>query len=1276
MIRLLGVGLLLWLWLACQTHCCSELLTNSCVCIEERSKAPTYPQMRRKVICSKKELVDIPQPSILPNRTVHLILSNNKIIKLKTGAFAGFQALEKLDLKNNLISTIQPGAFRGLPFLKRLDLSNNRIGCLNPAMFQSLTSLTKLNLSGNIFSTLHSDLFGALVSLKAVDFNTEFLICDCNMRWVLNWKKNSSVRITEETICAYPKTLRGQLVKDLKESQLVCDGPLELPILQLIPSLRQVVFQGDRLPFLCTATYLDNSTRVLWYHNNIPVQQEEEDGVIIVDSLIHDCSLISSELILSNIYLLASGEWECVITTSRGNASRKVDIVVIDTSATYCQAERVTNNRGDFRWPRTLAGVTAHQPCLQYPYSSASLNGASLEKKTFRKCQRSGQWEEADYSQCLYTNDYTRVLHTFILMPINSTNALTLARQLLDYTIEAANFLDMMDVIYVAQMMEKFIGFTDEIHDLGDLIVEMASNMMLVDEHILWMAQKENAACTRIVQSVERIASLTLTSNSQAITKVSGNIALEAFLVKPAGYMGLSCTAFQRKHQFTNIDRQAEGTEPQLSFRCSTGNLNSSLKNFPIKNSIALASVQLPPSLFSRLPTAPVLANSSCQLQFVVFRNGKLFPSTGNSSNLADKGKKRSVSTPVIFTGTDGCGVNEATDPILVSLRHWQLGEDQVAAHWNFDLLDGFGGWQAEGCQIAHAKVNITTMWCHKFSNVAVLKKTSNQPAPVHGNMQVLHPIIYTCTVVLLLCLFTAIITYILKHNTIQISRKNWHMLLNLWFHISMTCAVFAGGINRTEYGLICQVIGIVLHYSSLSTLLWIGVSARVIYKEVTQKVHRQQELELPPPAQRPMLRFYLIAGGIPLIICGITAAVNLHNYSDYSPYCWLAWKPSLGAFYVPAGFTVLVSWIYFLCTALHLRCYPRSKDEGQGLPEGDQHLGVNGIHLTDSGSASCGSGSPSLATENEYSLEAQLWALISTQFLFVALWTFGALSVSQGQSFNVLFSCLYGVAAVGLGLLVLIHHCLKRQDVCRPWLPCTRSQSHSAAPGAAGSMGPQLWLPGWNAEIPHTNKSSTLGSNYSGAGQCKVTNLQAALNQKDYTSPKTPSLCGEPEQDTKEVQPCGNSVPAGSRNHKTRTKPHRDSKHHRLKALKGAASEAASSENGSQPESCPSSHASQLSSSGTGRGLGELEASMTPSEGSDSSSQPQGCSRGLQCSISRDNLKQPSPFEKEVKRRSYPLNMANQNGALKGSKYDISLFGTDGNPSINTSLWKSETTV
>lgn len=69
------------------------------------------------------------------------------------------------------------------------------------------------------------------------------------------------------------------------------------------------------------------------------------------------------------------------------------------------------------------------------------------------------------------------------------------------------------------------------------------------------------------------------------------------------------------------------------------------------QNSVAVASIHLPlagPPLSS--PALQSVDNSTCRLQFIVFRNGKLFPCTGNSSNLADDGKRRSVSTPVAFT--------------------------------------------------------------------------------------------------------------------------------------------------------------------------------------------------------------------------------------------------------------------------------------------------------------------------------------------------------------------------------------------------------------------------------------------------------------------------------------------------------------------------------------------------------------------------------------------------------------------------------------------------
>ncbi|MEQ2292736.1 hypothetical protein AMECASPLE_025960 [Ameca splendens] len=144
--------------------------------------------------------------------------------------------------------------------------------------------------------------------------------------------------------------------------------------------------------------------------------------------------------------------------------------------------------------------------------------------------------------------------------------------------------------------------------------------------------------------------------------------------------------------------------------------------HFYPQNSVAVASIHLPlagPSVSSSALQS--VDNSTCRLQFVLFRNGKLFPCTGNSSNLADDGKRRSVSTPVAFAKLDGCSRGSDVHSITVALRHFALGVDPTAAYWDFDLLDGHGGWRAEGCHITASGGNTTTIHCNRHKNFAVL---------------------------------------------------------------------------------------------------------------------------------------------------------------------------------------------------------------------------------------------------------------------------------------------------------------------------------------------------------------------------------------------------------------------------------------------------------------------------------------------------------------------------------------------------------------------------
>lgn len=87
--------------------------------------------------------------------------------------------------------------------------------------------------------------------------------------------------------------VRSLTIKIITLFSFYLAGPLELPLFELIPSQRQVVFHGDRLPFQCTATYVDNTTQVHWYHNGHLLETDEESGIFVEDSIIHDCCLIT-----------------------------------------------------------------------------------------------------------------------------------------------------------------------------------------------------------------------------------------------------------------------------------------------------------------------------------------------------------------------------------------------------------------------------------------------------------------------------------------------------------------------------------------------------------------------------------------------------------------------------------------------------------------------------------------------------------------------------------------------------------------------------------------------------------------------------------------------------------------------------------------------------------------------------------------------------------------------------------------------------------------------
>ncbi|XP_076980558.1 adhesion G protein-coupled receptor A1 [Tamandua tetradactyla] len=451
--------------------------------------------------------------------------------------------------------------------------------------------------------------------------------------------------------------------------------------------------------------------------------------------------------------------------------------------------------------------------------------------------------------------------------------------------------------------------------------------------------------------------------------------------------------------------------------------------------------------------------------------------------------------------------------------------------------------------------------------------------------------------------------------------------------------------------------------------MLWLGLTASTIYTQVTRRTQPSPGADPLPVSKQPLLRFYLISGGVPFIICGVTAATNIRNYGTEDEgvaYCWMAWEPSLGAFYGPAAFITLLTCAYLLGTYIQLRRHPERRYELRAWTEEQQRLAVPDMGHGP-GAGPCPPPTGDLAAsllQNEHSFKAQLRAAAVTLLLFAATWAFGALAVSQGHFLDMVFSCLYGAFCVTLGLFVLIHHCAKRDDVWRCWWACcpSRRDAHPKADANGDTSGHTACLQ--DSPCP----SRPMGFSHPLPGHCKMTSLQAAQGHVRCLSPATP-CCAKMHCEqllTDEPPACphdafGLDLPLHTCL-QARTKPH-------YFGQPGVAAEheytyhLPSSLDGSRPSSRTDSPASSLEgpAANTRACCARDEPFLLP-EGSDAST--------LQPSAG------DAHFEMHRRTQSLPFGGLGQNGPLTGQAQGGMPYSPDVAGNIRTGPWRHETTV
>lgn len=774
-----------------------------------------------------------------------------------------------------------------------------------------------------------------------------------------------------------------------------------------------------------------NSTDDIFYHDPL----KKFPSIQIDARHLSDSGLLDSILRIPYVTRNHTGTWDCRLRSEQASLSRNIAVIIISEKTRYCAAQETSNNKGHFSWPRTIRGRTVQVPC----------NGDSNDHTyASYRCSNTGDWTELNTNRCSYTREITKVLEQ--LANINLTHArgsvIESAMRLRNYTSSVKNggtanqFIDPIDIVYVARTIVNYLDFVSFEKDLSSLLLDIVSQTMEMDEALLQNAQIIDSSCSKMIDGAETAAEYV----QPAAQAQKSNLAMEIFRISADSFAGITCSWFEAEDTLDNTDRRI--------FQCNSGGQSAGFYERRI-----IASIQVPASIVSTMSSQSI-ASPVEKLLVSVFEDSRFFPQ--NRSQTPFQVRSSVIGTKI------SARIDNLTEPIYVMLRpipyHHYISAPRPVV-WNSELNNGIGGWSLDGCQPQQFLHGMLVFTCDRLGYYGLLQNTKylndfldeNAGARFHLSPAAF----YVGGIALFVCTWINIVTYIAYGKSLQMARRAKHALINTWMALSMLSLTFTVGIYQTETYNVCQGIGIAIHYFSLCVLLWMCVSASNLYKRTT-RLSRVNERTLSIPSddlpkeratKKPILGLYLTGWGIAMIVCGISGAVNIREYASYS-FCFFESGPALGALFVPTIILLSFLLLVFIC----IKCNMSSTDDIGHMSEGTQatenvdldllepSLSQNHcIATTRYHSISLSMPTSSTQEDIEHSYGSQLKALIIVLILYLATWLAAAISVATPFSQQLLyeeeiFSIIYALLATLLGIFLLFFYGIARSDVRYQW--------------------------------------------------------------------------------------------------------------------------------------------------------------------------------------------------------------------------------------------------
>lgn len=183
---------------------------------------------------SHNQLARVPRG--LPPSLDTLLLQENRITYITTGALRHLGNLTRLDLEDNRIRVVQPGALRGLsklqvltlkgnnlsslplnlpPSLMHLDVSANCISALDLPSLSALVNLQILKINSNCLRSVPDEAFDSLPRLRSVNLSNNLWVCQCEILYLYRWILSGRMKMATDLVCTEPVHLANRLLLNL-----------------------------------------------------------------------------------------------------------------------------------------------------------------------------------------------------------------------------------------------------------------------------------------------------------------------------------------------------------------------------------------------------------------------------------------------------------------------------------------------------------------------------------------------------------------------------------------------------------------------------------------------------------------------------------------------------------------------------------------------------------------------------------------------------------------------------------------------------------------------------------------------------------------------------------------------------------------------------------------------------------------------------------------------------------------------------------------------------